>query len=68
MKASVFPLPVGAVTITFLFSNRAGITCICTGVGRWMPILPKDCTSGGLTLYFLHTSLELPNDLSEVIE
>ena len=32
-KAKVFPVPVGAVTITFLLYSRQGTTCIWTGVG-----------------------------------
>lgn len=35
----VLPVPVGAVTRIFLFSNRAGMACIWIGVGFVSPTI-----------------------------
>ena len=37
----VLPVPVGAVTIRFLFYKRQGKTCICTAVGLSNPNYPR---------------------------
>lgn len=51
-KAIVFPVPVGAVTIKFLFYSKQGMTCIWTGVGFCTPISSIPWITWLLMLYF----------------
>lgn len=49
----VFPVPVGAVTMIFLFSRIQGMTWVWTGVGLWKPKAYSPLISYSLILYFL---------------
>jgi len=51
--ANVLPVPVGAVTSTFLSSNNAGMVCICTAVGLLTPNIANPCSSFSSTEYLL---------------
>lgn len=47
------PVPVGAVTNKFLSYNKAGIVCICTGVGFLKPISANPSNNLPSIWYFL---------------
>ena len=55
----VFPVPVGAVTIIFLFSIKAGITCVWTAVGFLKPRYYNPLISPFLRLYFLNFPIKI---------
>ena len=50
----VLPVPVGAVTRTFLSYKMHGITWVCTEVGWWNPKSYKPFINAFLILYFLN--------------
>ncbi len=65
--ANVLPVPVGAVTIIFRFSNKHGITWVCTAVGLWNPNPSKPSISYCFNLYFLHQTIKVLYYLCEIV-